>query len=189
MGSSIKIPHRHRSRRWPEDATATRLSALLLILAVMIAALAAPLLAAPTEDQAAADRALEERVQRLSDELRCPTCQGISVKDSEASFSRQIREKVRRMVVEGQSDEDIKAYFVSRYGEWILRAPKKEGVGLVLWLAPGLLLALAGAYIGYRSWRSHQHPADAVAAGGAALTDEQRERIARDLQRFEEEED
>lgn len=161
---------------------------LTLLLTLLVPLLVLLLVLLPGPAAAMEDRALEERVQQISDQLRCPTCQGISVRDSEASFSRQIRDKVRRMVEEGQTDDDIKAYFVSRYGEWILRAPMKKGVGLVLWLAPGLLLVLAGGYIGYRSWRTHQHPADAAgAAGGAALTTEQRERIARDMQRFEEE--
>ena len=133
------------------------------------------------------ERAIEERVLAITDMLRCPTCQGISVRDSEASFSRQIRDKVRRMVEEGQSDEDIKAYFVSRYGEWILRAPKKEGLGLVLWLAPGAALLLAGGLIGFRLYRSHRHPAaDLPPAAGDALTPEQQARIQRDLRRFEE---
>lgn len=138
---------------------------------------------------ALSEREIEQRVHRIADQLRCPTCQAISVNDSEASFSRQIREKVRRMVEEGQSDEDIKAYFVSRYGEWILRAPKKEGLGLVLWVAPGAALVLAGGLIGYRAWRSHQQAEPGrTEAGDAGPTPEQRERIARDLERFEEEE-
>jgi cytochrome c-type biogenesis protein CcmH len=132
---------------------------------------------------------IEARVQAISDMLRCPTCQGISVRDSEAAFSRQIKDKVRRMVEEGQSDEDIKAYFVSRYGEWILRAPKKEGIGLLLWLAPGAALLIAGGVIGWRTYRGHAPPsADRRGEGEAGLSPEQRERIARDLQRFEEEE-
>jgi cytochrome c-type biogenesis protein CcmH len=163
-------------------AAAGLLPLAALALAVLLA------LAAPSAGwaQAPNQRELDERVQRITDMLRCPTCQGISVKDSEASFSRQIRDKVRRMVEEGQSDEDIKAYFVSRYGEWILRAPKKEGLGLVIWLAPGTALLLAGGWIGWRVYRGRRHPS-ADLHGAPELTPEQRERIARDLQRFEEE--
>jgi cytochrome c-type biogenesis protein CcmH len=161
------------------------LPALLAAVLLSVGLLAAGLLSPPAA-RALTPEQLDARVQAITDMLRCPTCQGISVRDSEASFSRQIREKVRRMVEEGQSDEDIKAYFVSRYGEWILRAPKKEGLGLVVWLAPGALLVLGGALIGWRVYVGRRAPGRGRPA--AELTPEQRERIARDLQRFEEEE-
>ena len=86
-----------------------RLAALSAALLVLLLAGGAALALSEAE--------LEKRVQTITDDLRCPTCQGLSVKDSDASFSIQIREKVRHMVEEGQSDEDIKAYFVSRYGD------------------------------------------------------------------------
>ncbi len=157
---------------------------------------------------------VERRVQEIADQLRCPTCQSVSVKDSEATFSQQIREKVTRMVEEGQSDEAIKAYFVSRYGDWILRAPPAKGVGLVLWLLPGAAILIVGAALGWRIWRAGRRggqpmPQAAVAAqvpgavqaqpGSASigqatpgtappgLSPEQLERVQRDLRRFSEE--
>ena len=177
-------PMRHRPAATGIAGTGKALSALSLSL------LLALLLAAVAHGQTG--RALDERVREIADQLRCPTCQGISVNDSEAAFSRQIRLKVRRMVQEGQSDEQIKAYFVSRYGEWILRAPRKEGLGLVLWITPGLLMALVGGWIIFKVHRG------ARAGGAAAQSEEplkaqqplsaaQRKRIERDLERFEEE--
>jgi cytochrome c-type biogenesis protein CcmH len=130
---------------------------------------------------------VERRVLAITDDLRCPTCQGLSVKDSEAGFSQQIRDKVRLMVIEGQSDEDIKAYFVARYGEWILRAPKKEGFGLVLWLLPGLAIVAAGGAIFWRMHRRAKAQAAVPASPLAGLTPAQRERLERDLRRFQEE--
>lgn len=133
------------------------------------------------------ERELEEKVQAITVQLRCPTCQGISVKDSAAAFSRQIRDKVRRMVREGQSEQAILAFFVSRYGEWILRAPKKEGLGLVLWVLPGAAMVFAGGLIGYKLLRGSREARDATQGEPAAqLTAEQRARIDRDLRRFEE---
>ena len=132
--------------------------------------------------------ALEQRVREISDQLRCPTCQAISVKDSDASFSKQIRAKVRRMLVEGQSEEEIKAFFVSRYGEWILRAPKKEGLGLVLWVLPGFAILGVGAWIFVKVHRSvgERRAAESL-EGEAPLSDAERGRIEKDLRRFEEE--
>ena len=135
---------------------------------------------------ALSEEELERRVQQISDGLRCPTCQALSVKDSDASFSKQIRDKVRRMVEEGQSEEDIKAYFVARYGEWILRAPKKEGLGLVLWVLPGAAILGVGVLLVWRMQRS-AHRASAAQAAAPGLTPQQRERLERDLRRFQEE--
>jgi cytochrome c-type biogenesis protein CcmH len=150
---------------------------LAFTLALLFAAGAA--LALSEEEQ-------ERRVQQITDDLRCPTCQALSVKDSEASFSNQIREKVRRMVEEGQSDDDIKAYFVARYGEWILRAPKKAGFGLVLWVLPGAAILAVG---GLLFWRVRRSAAQAQARQTAppSLSPQQRERLERDLKRFKEE--
>jgi len=141
--------------------------------------------AAPTHAQS--DRELDLRVQEITEQLRCPTCQGLSVRDSEAAFSRQMAQKVRRMLSEGQSEEQIKAYFVSRYGEWILRAPKKEGLGLVLWLAPGVALVAVGGLVLYRVRRTGRDRETAARnVREQQLSDAQRERIRKDLRRFEE---
>lgn len=129
---------------------------------------------------------LDAEVRRISDQLRCPTCQGISVNDSEAAFSVQIRQKVRRMLQEGQNDEQIRDYFVSRYGEWILRAPKKEGLGLVLWLLPGVVLLVFGGWILRRTLRQAGGADNVGEAPQAGLTTEQSARIEKDMRRFEE---
>jgi len=159
--------------------SALRFAAPALLLMALVLAL--PVLAA----QALSEADLERRVQEITDQLRCPTCQALSVKDSDASFSVQIREKVRRMVEEGQSDDDIKGYFVARYGEWILRAPKKEGFGLVLWLLPFGAILGVGALLVLRVRRS----AGVARAAPApeSLSPEQRSRLEQDLRRFKEE--
>ncbi|MEE8436468.1 MAG: cytochrome c-type biogenesis protein CcmH [bacterium] len=131
---------------------------------------------------------IEKRTLRIADQLRCPTCQGLSVRDSTAPLSRQIQDKVRRMVAEGQSEEAIKAFFVSRYGEWILRAPKKEGLGLVLWLLPGLALLVSAGLIGYRLLGNHRERVSAASEPTPILTEAQRARIASDIKTFEEQE-
>jgi cytochrome c-type biogenesis protein CcmH len=161
----------------------------VVALALLGTLLAAGALPAADTVRALGEEEIEARVLAITDGLRCPTCQGISVRDSEAGFSQQIREKVRRMVIEGQSDEDIRAYFVSRYGEWILRAPKKEGIGLVLWILPGAALLVAGGLVFWRIRRAGRgRPQASAPAPEAELSPEQRARIARDLKRFEDEE-
>lgn len=151
-------------------------------------AVALLLLLCPAVVWALTGEALESRLREITNQLRCPTCQAISVKDSGASFSRQIVDKVRRMLQEGQSEEQIKAFFVSRYGEWILRAPKKEGLGLVLWVLPGLAILVAGVWIIFKVQRGVT--ADRATRGETAevqLGEKEKTRIEHDLRRFEEE--
>jgi len=93
------------------------------------------------------DAAREARVQRLGKQIRCPVCQGVSIADSPSSMARAQLDKVRELVAEGRTDEEIYQYFVARYGEWALLSPSKQGVTSVLWLAPALLILAGVAFI------------------------------------------
>jgi len=86
---------------------------------------------------------MEDRVREISHKLRCPTCQAMSVKESDAGLSLNMKNKIREMLQEGKSEEEILTFFEERYGEWILRSPKKEGFNLFLWLLPGFLIVIA----------------------------------------------
>ena len=88
------------------------------------------------------DSVREQRVQAVGKKLRCAVCQGVSIADSPASMARAQLDKVRELVAEGKSDQEIYDYFVERYGEWALMEPKKSGITLGLWLAPVLVLVL-----------------------------------------------
>lgn len=181
----VLAPRPARSRAWLRAARrglarlpAARLGLLLALAAGLLAALPAHALS-PEE--------VERRVQTITEDLRCPTCQAISVKDSEAAFSVEIRDKVQRMVMEGQSDDDIKAYFVSRYGEWILRSPRKRGLGLLVWILPIAAIVGSGAALIVVILRRSRAKGAAAPAPAASLTPEQRDRVRADLERFEEE--
>src|SRR5689334_3500058 len=78
----------------------------------------------------------------VAKELRCPTCTGLSVLESDASFSVQIKDQVKEQIGLGKNKEQIVSYFVDRYGPWILREPPKQGFNLLAWLVPSLLLCL-----------------------------------------------
>ncbi len=90
-----------------------------------------------------ADEAIEKQVKEIAHQLRCPTCQALSVKESEAGLAGNMKQKIREMLAEGKSEEQVLQFFVDRYGEWILRSPPKTGSNLLLWLAPGILTAFA----------------------------------------------
>ena len=124
---------------------------------------------------------LEERFKKLSNELRCPTCQGLAVKDSEAGFSTSIKGKIRELMEKGNSDEEIIAYFTERYGEWILRAPPVSGFNLVLWILPGAAIITGFLWVLYRSKKWVEKPTK----GLTELSPEEEQKIMDDLSRFE----
>ncbi|MFQ5916748.1 MAG: cytochrome c-type biogenesis protein CcmH, partial [Candidatus Binatia bacterium] len=88
---------------------------------------------------------LEEQARRIAAELRCPVCQNLSVADSPSEMAQQMRALIRKQLKEGKSPQQIKAYFTSKYGEWVLLAPTKEGFSLLVWILP--FIALTGGIL------------------------------------------
>jgi cytochrome c-type biogenesis protein CcmH len=105
------------------------------------------LMAAPAfavnPDEVLADPALEARARALSAELRCMVCQNQSIDDSNADLAKDLRLLVRERITDGDSDEAVLNYIVSRYGEFVLLKPRVGMKTVLLWGAP-LLLVLAG---------------------------------------------
>ncbi len=95
------------------------------------------------------------RAEVIADDLRCPVCQGLSVADSHSPTAESMRGDIRRRVEAGESAEAIKAYYVGRYGEWVLLRPEAKGVGVLVWVLPvgALLLAAGGLAFAFRRWR------------------------------------
>lgn len=85
----------------------------------------------------------EARAHRIGMLLRCPVCQGMPIADSPSDMAQAMMKRVRELVAEGKSQEEILAYFAERYGEWALLEPKAEGFTFLLWILPPLAL-LAG---------------------------------------------
>lgn len=89
-----------------------------------------------------ADAALEARTSAVAATLRCPVCQGESIQESPAALAQQMRALVREKLRAGESPDEVKAYFVSRYGEWILLEPKMTGLNVALYALPVLLVVV-----------------------------------------------
>ncbi len=91
----------------------------------------------------AAEPALDpDRFKDVASELRCPTCVGLSVLESDAPFSKQIKDEVASQLKAGKSNDEILTWFTERYGPWILRVPPKTGVNVLAWAIPlGALIA------------------------------------------------
>ncbi|MDP9589600.1 UNVERIFIED_ORG: cytochrome c-type biogenesis protein CcmH [Shinella zoogloeoides] len=114
---------------------------LLLAAAFLLAAFPA---FAVNPDEVLSDPALEARARALSAQLRCMVCQNQSIDDSNAELARDLRLLVRERLTNGDSDEAVIDYVVSRYGEFVLLNPRLRGETLLLWGAP-VVLFLAGA--------------------------------------------
>ena len=83
---------------------------------------------------------IDERVKKLTLELRCMTCQNQSIYDSDADFSNDIKKIVKQKLQEGESERDIKNFLVERYGEYILFRPLMNNYNIFLWSFPFILL-------------------------------------------------
>lgn len=100
--------------------------------------------------QANTNEDINEKVKRLTLELRCMTCQNQSVYDSEAEFSNDIKNIVQTKFEEGKTEKEIKLFLVERYGEYILFRPMIDYKNLFLWAFPFVLLAISLFFIVFR---------------------------------------
>ncbi len=82
------------------------------------------------------------RFQTLTKEVRCLVCQNQNIADSNAPLANDLREKIAAMINQQQSDAEIKAYLVKRYGEFILLNPRFNQTTFFLWLFPFLGLII-----------------------------------------------
>lgn len=96
------------------------------------------------------------RADRIAAGLRCPVCQGLSVKDSDSATSRDIRADIRGRIDRGQSDEEIRRAYVERFGEWILLRPGTTGFDALVWAVPAAVLAGGAVALGGLFWRWRQ---------------------------------
>ena len=114
------------------------------LLALTLILSAAPAFAV-NPNEMLADPALEARARTLSAELRCMVCQNQSIDDSNADLAKDLRLLVRERITDGDSDDEVLNYIVSRYGEFVLLKPRFSVRTLLLWGAPVLLILAGGA--------------------------------------------
>lgn len=88
----------------------------------------------------------QDRLKKLSEELRCLVCQNQTLADSNAELAVDLRRQVESMIATGRSDREIRDYMVQRYGDFVLYRPPVQGNTLALWLGPFAMLA-GGALI------------------------------------------
>ena len=130
-------------------------SPLLSFVTALVMSIAAP-------SWAATDPALDARLKKLEEELRCLVCQNQSLADSNAPLAEDLRREVRALAAQGKDDEQIKEYLVARYGDFVLYDPPVKRITWLLWFGPFALLAL-GAVIWFaitRRRRKHANDDD-----------------------------
>ena len=118
-----------------------------------------------------ADPAFDARLKTLEKELRCLVCQNQTLADSDAGLADDLRREVRALAAAGKSNDEIKAYLVARYGDFVLYNPPVKTTTWLLWFCPLALLVAGGAIwfaVVRRRARSrgddHAAPADDVVA-------------------------
>ena len=95
-----------------------------------------------------AKESTEDRVKKLTLELRCMTCQNQSVNDSDSDFANDITKIVKEKFKDGLSEKEIKVFLTDRYGEYILFKPYFNSKNLLLWLFP-FILVISSMFIFY----------------------------------------
>jgi len=125
-----------------------RTAVWVVLIVVAVAALAYAL-------RPAGSRTDAERVRDLAAEIRCPDCESLSALDSQTGSARAIRRDLRQRVADGESDADIRRTYADRYGDSVLLKPASDGLGLLVWGLPVLLVVVAGAglVVAFRRWR------------------------------------
>ncbi len=113
---------------------------------------------------------VDEQARQIAKRLQCPVCEGVSVADSPSELAGQMRAVIRSKLEQGESEQQIVAYFVERYGDAVLVEPPRRGFGLAVWLGPVAVLLVGGVFLAMllRAWlRPRWVP---TAAPGPAVT-------------------
>jgi len=146
--------------------TRSRLLALLLL--CLLSSLATAQVTVP--DEPSDDPAVEERLAKLSHELRCLQCQNQTLAESPSSIAADLRREIREQIKAGKSDKEIVAFLTQRYGDFILYRPRVTPLTYLLWFGPFVLL-IGGLFVLFRYVRQRR---DAIAE--QPLTAEERRR-------------
>lgn len=148
--------------------------ALALALSVIIPARAVQ------PDEMLADPNLEARARTLSAELRCMVCQNQSIDDSDAPLAHDIRVLIRERLTKGESNDAVKVFLVSRYGDFILLKPPLKGATVLLWGAAPFILIAGAAFLIAATRRRGRAPLTP-----APLTSAEEQRVAALLNKSE----
>ena len=146
---------------------------MIRALLLAFALLAGPALAVQP-DEMLDDPILEDRARDISEGLRCLVCRNESIDESNADLARDMRILVRERLAEGDTDAEVVAFLVDRYGEYVLLRPTATGANPLLWIAAPAMLLLGGGMAAIYLRRR----ANAAPAGDAGLSEAEKARLS-----------
>jgi cytochrome c-type biogenesis protein CcmH len=129
-----------------------------------------PLLAADAVD-------IDEQTRSIAQELRCVVCQNLSVADSPSEMAQQMRGVIREQLQAGKTSQEVKDFFVSKYGEWVLLSPTTKGFSLLVWVLPFAVLVLG---LGLALWLLRRWSANKTKPAGSPANSELLTRVRND---------
>ncbi len=126
----------------------------------------------------------ERRAQELNRAIMCPVCPGESIDQSQNQLASQMRAIVAEKLAAGESEADIKSFFVERYGDSVLLSPPERGFNLLVWIVPVVGLAAAGltAALALRRMRRSPHAEEEAEIAATELSQDEREDYVRRIE-------
>jgi cytochrome c-type biogenesis protein CcmH len=118
----------------------------LLFLSLLLLCALTPFVIARDAQPVGEDPAVEQRLHKLSQELRCLVCQNETLADSRADLAEDLRREIREQIKAGKSDKEIIEFLTARYGQFILYRPRVTPATYLLWFGPFVLL-LGGLFV------------------------------------------
>lgn len=144
--------------------------ALLLLALLLVSISSGPVLAQGTDQPGAAGEVTANDVNDVAEDLWCPLCSGVRLDACELKACDQMKDVIAIKLSEGESAEEIKAYFLDQYGPQVLGEPPREGFNWLAWIMPFAVLLAGGGFLWYRArhmFGAGDDLATAVASGPA----------------------
>jgi cytochrome c-type biogenesis protein CcmH len=148
-----------------------------ILLALLLAA--SSMANAQTSTRAADDATLDARARVLASELRCLVCRNETLAESSAALAQDLRAELRRLLAEGRSDAEVRAFFSERYGDVVHYRPPLQRSTLALWFGPAALLGAGLLVLGLTLRRRQRLPAEAFEPEADDVEANDREEVSR----------
>lgn len=128
---------------------------------------------ARTQEAGMSAAEVDQLSAEVAAQLRCPVCRNQSVLESSSGLAREMQSVIRDRLASGETPEEVKAYFVGRYGDWILLKPEPKGINLLVYLLPAAALLFGGVLLYYRirRWTRATAPGPEASLAGLAVPD------------------
>ena len=152
---------------------------VLLAVAVTFVSAVPAVLAPPANAQQPARHVDQQAVYEIAAQLRCVVCQNLSVADSPSEMANQMRGVIKDRLATGERPDQVVAYFVDKYGEWILLSPPRRGFNLLVWVVPAVAVVVGIGIVALVLRRWTRRPA---APARPSLDPAMRERIRREME-------